>query len=271
MDTLLDVSTGSKRENWASDPVVDTEALRSLLPIAHKLRQSDLVKTRRFRFRLYDNCVVGSECVKWMLAAKIGRDTDGCVEILQGMVDLGFVRHVTNDHEFKNENLFYCFTETYENERSRQQSKAEPAELDSGSGTGQRVIGAASNTADGDGVGGSPTGAGRGIAGMLMPGLDLMEDFALNSNSFTSSSPSSSDHATSSISTPIHVGPSVAAACISACAGASSRPYAGVGASLGTNCVASGVATGVEAEAKWQCYVCTFVNLKTVKITNSYC
>ena len=68
------------------------------------------IKTRRHKIKLYQRCFVGSEAVDWISKkAKISRLD--AVKLGQKMIDKGIFCHVADEHPFKDENLFYRFSD----------------------------------------------------------------------------------------------------------------------------------------------------------------
>ena len=52
----------------------------------------------------------GNELVDWLVAEKLALGPVEAVAVGQELVKLGVFHHVTKDHAFKNEKLFYTFT-----------------------------------------------------------------------------------------------------------------------------------------------------------------
>lgn len=68
------------------------------------------VKTRRYKLKLYQRCFLGSEAVDWITKrVKISRLD--AVQLGQQMLDKGLCHHVLDEHQFKDEPLFYRFSE----------------------------------------------------------------------------------------------------------------------------------------------------------------
>ena len=68
------------------------------------------IKTRRYKIKLYQRCFVGSEAVDWLVnRTKLSRPD--AIKIGQKMVDKGLFAHVSDNHPFKDEYLFYRFTD----------------------------------------------------------------------------------------------------------------------------------------------------------------
>ncbi|MBT9315328.1 mechanosensitive ion channel domain-containing protein [Leptothoe spongobia] len=68
------------------------------------------IQDRRFRLTVYANCFVGSEAVTW-LARTQNATREAAVRIGQALVEKGVLHHVTDEHPFKDEYLFYRFYE----------------------------------------------------------------------------------------------------------------------------------------------------------------
>lgn len=69
------------------------------------------IRDRRFRLTRYPNCFVGSEAVAWIVRTQKATHAEA-VRLGQLLVERGIIHHVTDEHSFKDENLFYCFYET---------------------------------------------------------------------------------------------------------------------------------------------------------------
>lgn len=68
------------------------------------------IQDRRFRLTVYTSCFVGSEAVTW-LAKTQNATREAAVRIGQAMVEQGIFHHVSDEHPFKDEYLFYRFYE----------------------------------------------------------------------------------------------------------------------------------------------------------------
>ncbi|WP_323366028.1 mechanosensitive ion channel domain-containing protein [Leptothoe sp. PORK10 BA2] len=68
------------------------------------------IQDRRFRLTVYQHCFVGSEVVTW-LAKTQNATREAAVRIGQSLVEKGVFHHVTDEHPFKDEYLFYRFYE----------------------------------------------------------------------------------------------------------------------------------------------------------------
>jgi potassium-dependent mechanosensitive channel len=66
------------------------------------------VQDRRHRLAVYPRCFVGSEAVDWLLRT-VELTRGEAVALGQRLVDRGFVRHVLDEHGFRDGNFFYGF------------------------------------------------------------------------------------------------------------------------------------------------------------------
>jgi hypothetical protein len=68
------------------------------------------IKTRRYKLMLFQRCFLGNEAVDWIVnQVKVSRED--AIALGQKMLDKGIFQHVTNEHQFKDEPLFYRFNE----------------------------------------------------------------------------------------------------------------------------------------------------------------
>ncbi|WP_264323542.1 mechanosensitive ion channel domain-containing protein [Romeriopsis navalis] len=66
------------------------------------------IQDRRFRLTVHPKCFVGSEAVTWIVDTQKAT-REAAVQIGQLLVELGIVHHVTDEHAFRDEYLFYRF------------------------------------------------------------------------------------------------------------------------------------------------------------------
>jgi hypothetical protein len=66
------------------------------------------IQDRRHRLAVYPRCFVGSEAVDW-LAGTAELTRGEAAALGQRLVDRGFVRHVLDEHGFRDGNFFYAF------------------------------------------------------------------------------------------------------------------------------------------------------------------
>ena len=66
------------------------------------------IEDRWYKLRVYHRCFVGKEAVAWLMETlKISHAQ--AIKLGQRLVDEKWIHHVTNEHEFKDEHLFYRF------------------------------------------------------------------------------------------------------------------------------------------------------------------
>ena len=84
----------------------------SIRQIANEMRSEKGVeiKTRRHKLKLYQRCFIGNEAVDWIVKQTSVSRPDA-VKIGQKMMEKGLIDHVTSEHQFKDEHLFYRFNE----------------------------------------------------------------------------------------------------------------------------------------------------------------
>ncbi|MEB3213491.1 MAG: mechanosensitive ion channel domain-containing protein, partial [Leptolyngbyaceae bacterium] len=68
------------------------------------------IKDRRYRLRMFSKCFVGSEAVHWLMQYQKATREEA-LRIGQLLVEKGIFHHVTDDHTFEDEYLFYRFYE----------------------------------------------------------------------------------------------------------------------------------------------------------------
>ena len=66
------------------------------------------IKDRRYNLRVYSRCFVGSEAVSWLMDNLQLSQTEA-VALGQRLINEKWIHHVTDDHPFKNDDLFYRF------------------------------------------------------------------------------------------------------------------------------------------------------------------
>ena len=111
--TSFDENSADTSDPQASSPTKSNSTNRiSLRQLTAQMRSEDgvEVKTRRYKLKLYHRCFLGSEAVTW-LAEKTKLSRQDAIKLGQKMIDKGFFHHVVDDHQFKDEELFYRFNE----------------------------------------------------------------------------------------------------------------------------------------------------------------
>jgi len=79
--------------------------------IVKDLRDHLEVKDRTYRLKTYPQCFVGAEAVTYLLSSGYATTEEDAVSLGEGLREMDVFDHVTKDHPFKNEYLFYRFSE----------------------------------------------------------------------------------------------------------------------------------------------------------------
>ena len=87
---------------------------------AQLLEQKLDIRTRRYKFTRYPNCFIGQDAIPIILDLKLASNETEAIAFGNELVTGKLIEHVTNDHDFKKDYLFYQFTDHYHN------SKIEP-------------------------------------------------------------------------------------------------------------------------------------------------
>lgn len=78
-----------------------------LSAIAARAQQGVVVRDRSYRFKTYHKCFVGKELAMWIKQEELVETLEQATLLGQAMLAKGHFNHVTRDHGFKNEELFY--------------------------------------------------------------------------------------------------------------------------------------------------------------------
>ena len=68
------------------------------------------IKTRRHKLKLYQRSFLGNEAVDWIVK-KVKVSREDAIALGQKMIEKGVFQHVSNEHQFKDEPMFYRFNE----------------------------------------------------------------------------------------------------------------------------------------------------------------
>ena len=68
------------------------------------------VRDRMYKLHSYKHCFVGREAVDWIVQ-RLGLQRAAAVQLGQRLVSLDLIRHVRDEHDFKDENLFFGFVD----------------------------------------------------------------------------------------------------------------------------------------------------------------
>ncbi|MEM1369321.1 MAG: mechanosensitive ion channel domain-containing protein [Cyanobacteria bacterium P01_H01_bin.15] len=99
---LLDCSIFVRQKNQLSDGEINNlvEQIQGSRGVS--------IKDRRYGLRMYPNCFVGSEAVEWLMDNQKATREEA-IRIGQILVERGIIYHVTHEHTFQDQYLFYQF------------------------------------------------------------------------------------------------------------------------------------------------------------------
>ena len=81
------------------------------------------IRDRRHGIQLFPGCFVGQDAVAWFMRTQKASEAEA-VRLGQIMVDRCIIHHVTDEHDFRNEYLFYRFFSDEQSERDADQLKS---------------------------------------------------------------------------------------------------------------------------------------------------
>lgn len=90
--------------------IIDLYAL-NLTKLVNDMRLSDgglKIENHRYRLLTYDLCFVGTEAIEWMQNL-YGISKAEAINLGQQLIDAKIIHHVTDEHDFKDGELFYRF------------------------------------------------------------------------------------------------------------------------------------------------------------------
>eukprot|EP00123_Amoebidium_parasiticum_P021753 comp73140_c0_seq1/m.48180 comp73140_c0_seq1/g.48180 ORF comp73140_c0_seq1/g.48180 comp73140_c0_seq1/m.48180 type:complete len:267 (-) comp73140_c0_seq1:371-1171(-) len=77
--------------------------------LCESLRERLDIRNRKYRFVTYRDCFVGCEAVSAMIDNGYAQDREDAIRLGNLLVQEGYIEHVTKDHTFKDDKLFYRF------------------------------------------------------------------------------------------------------------------------------------------------------------------
>ena len=92
-----------------NEELIDLYEVR-IMTLVNDLRGKEGIKIqdRRYKLSSYPLCFVGNEAVKWIENRYLLSKPEA-IRLGQELIDLKIIHHVTDDHNFKDESLFYRF------------------------------------------------------------------------------------------------------------------------------------------------------------------
>eukprot|EP00484_Ammonia_sp_Unknown_P030185 CAMPEP_0197030630 /NCGR_PEP_ID=MMETSP1384-20130603/9829_1 /TAXON_ID=29189 /ORGANISM="Ammonia sp." /LENGTH=679 /DNA_ID=CAMNT_0042460017 /DNA_START=57 /DNA_END=2096 /DNA_ORIENTATION=- len=89
---------------------MDASDEKELEELTNKLKNGLDIKDRKYLLTEYPKCFVGNEAVTHMVDSKLCESREEAVHLGQMLMAANVIRHVTSDHDFKDEKKFYMFT-----------------------------------------------------------------------------------------------------------------------------------------------------------------
>jgi len=86
---------------------VESPSQEELQTLCSEFSKGVVIKDRRYRFRQYKQCFVGSEAVLWLVSKGKCSSRQDAVKLGQKFMDEGLFCHVTEDHQFMDSYKFY--------------------------------------------------------------------------------------------------------------------------------------------------------------------
>ena len=114
---MLVIEDGDSYEIWTEDPSVRVREVQDLPieeldleKIVGKMLNVDglEIKNRPYKLKVYPRCFIGSEAVAW-LQEHLKLSQEKALSLGQRLIDEKWMHHVTDDHPFKDDYLFYRF------------------------------------------------------------------------------------------------------------------------------------------------------------------
>eukprot|EP01083_Nonionella_stella_P118641 354250_1 len=85
-----------------------------LLRQGRSLELQLVIKDRKWRSKIYKNCFVGSEAIPIIIGLHLASDTSDAIQFGNSLIQNEIIAHITHKIGFKNQNLYYKFTEKYQ-------------------------------------------------------------------------------------------------------------------------------------------------------------
>ena len=77
------------------------------------------IKNRRYKVSVYNNCFVGTDAIRKMIQLKLASNAAEAIQFGNALIDAHIVHHVEKEHKFKNEGLFYRFSDSYYQQKAK--------------------------------------------------------------------------------------------------------------------------------------------------------
>jgi hypothetical protein len=89
--------------------IVDRYPPEELQRVAEQMRKAIEVRDRRYHFKNYESCFLGSDLVNWFIENGHASTVEEAIEVGDYFMSKNVFHHVVRDHTFKNQKLYYRF------------------------------------------------------------------------------------------------------------------------------------------------------------------
>ena len=103
-------SSGTKSKSSSNSKAATQRISVRQLAVEMRSENGVEIKTRRHKLKLFQRSFLGNEAVDWIVK-KVKVSREDAIALGQKMIDKGIFQHVTEEHQFKDEPLFYRFNE----------------------------------------------------------------------------------------------------------------------------------------------------------------
>ncbi|ETO10409.1 hypothetical protein RFI_26966 [Reticulomyxa filosa] len=83
----------------------------NLEDIALQIAKHVEIKDRTYHFKTYKQCFLGTDVVRFFVSSGLVKNAKEAVDLGNMLVKEKYIKHVVDEHDFKNEKLFYEYTE----------------------------------------------------------------------------------------------------------------------------------------------------------------
>lgn len=96
----------------------------SFLALGEQLYRVLDIKDRTYHLKTYKSCFLGSDCVALLIALGHARTIEQAEALGDSLITMGVIQHVTNDHNLKNDYLFYRFLDFQPSDAGKEAKKS---------------------------------------------------------------------------------------------------------------------------------------------------
>ena len=105
----LSSSTSPTEKRKVQDELLSDEKRQKIVTMMKDSSRGITVKERRFMFKVFPHCFVGSEAVHWLIINGFAKSREEALNIGNMLMFLGDIAHVTKEKHFEDKYEFYKF------------------------------------------------------------------------------------------------------------------------------------------------------------------